>query len=105
MTRAKIEKIDNESRLEMKTRFRLPFYFFASFLLVFFTFFTYNLIFGDNVTINGNSDPNLLERFGFVLVLLITFSIPIGIFIGLKTDFVKRIERELKLKNTTANKA
>jgi len=102
-TKAKIEIIDNESRIEMKTRFRLPLYFFVSFLLVFFCFFTYNLIFEDNVTINGNSNPNLLERFGFMLVVLIIVSIPIGIFIGLKTDFAKGIERELKLKKTPTN--
>ncbi len=87
--------------VKMKTRFRAPIIFLSIFTLVFLLAF----LFGNNVTINGNPNPNIIDKSGFVLVGFTIFSIPFAILINSKSRFQKKLEKELGLKKTTANNA
>lgn len=93
-TKAKVVNTDHETIIVMNTKCRFYLYLISLFVLAFFSI----LFFVDNVTINGHTDPSIIERLIFTLIGLVFFSIPLGIFVKLKSDFIKQIENELKLK-------
>lgn len=90
---ALINEIDGEKYVEIKTRFRLQYYFVFIFIVVFISMF----LFADNVTINGETDPGIFTRLGFVLVGFLLFSLPVGIFVKLRSDYKKIVIDKLQL--------
>jgi len=93
-TKVTIEKTDTATELELRTNYNWTFYFLQAFLATFFLAF----IFSDNVTINGNQDPSILQKLGFVVIGVVLFSIPVAIVAKLKADFIKQIEKKIQLK-------
>jgi hypothetical protein len=88
-------KQENTQSIELKVRLRRQFVFIGVFLLVFFSGF----LLGENVTINGNSNPSIWERIGFVLVGLTLFSIPCSILLSLKSEFEKKVKHLINSQN------
>jgi hypothetical protein len=73
--------------IDLKVRLRRQFTFIGLFVL----FLLSGFIWGENVTINGDTDPSIWKRIGFVLIGLAFFSIPILILRKLRSDFEKKI--------------
>jgi hypothetical protein len=82
-----LEKRDDFIDIELKVRLRRPFAFFGIFILVLLSGF----IWGENVTINGDSDPSMWKRIGFFLIGLAFFSITTLLLRKLRKDFEKKI--------------
>jgi hypothetical protein len=53
-------------------------------------------IWGENVTINGESDPTLWKRIEFVSIGLALFSIPTLILLRLRNNFERKVKDLIK---------
>lgn len=83
---------DNEISYSLKTKYSWKLYLVFLFQLVFISL----IIFGNKVTINGNSKPDWPLRVGYVFVVLVFFAVLAMIFKGLKTKFHQKSEQALK---------
>ena len=77
--------------IDLKVRIKRQFVFFGLFILILLCSF----IWGENVTINGDSDPIIWKRIGFVSISLAFFSIPTLILFRLRNNFEKKIKNLL----------
>ena len=86
---------ENAITVVLKVRLRKSFVFMGCFALILLSRF----IWGENVTINGDSDPELWKRIGLVCIGLVGFiAIPGFILRRLRNDFGNKIENLIKYK-------
>jgi hypothetical protein len=79
--------------IDLKVRLKRVFVFIGLFVLILLSGF----IWGENVTINGDSDPTLWKRIGFVSSGLVVFiAIPSFILTQVRNDFKRKIENLIK---------
>ena len=76
----------------LKVRLRRQFAFIGIFVLIFLSAF----IWGEHVTINGDSDPTIWKKIGFITLGLAFFSIPTVLLLKLRADFEKKIIDKIK---------
>jgi|TARA_B110000238_G_C15743791_1_gene276226 hypothetical protein len=78
--------------IDLKVRLKRPFTLSGLFVLILFSGF----IWGENVTINGESDPTLWKRIEFVSIGLALFSIPTLILLRLRNNFERKVKDLIK---------
>ncbi|MGV6860193.1 MAG: hypothetical protein ACWA41_00385 [Putridiphycobacter sp.] len=79
--------------IDLKVRLRREFVFFGLLVLIILSGF----IWGENVTINGDSNPTLSQRIEIVAIGLIVFlAIPSFILRQVRNDFKRKVEKLIK---------
>lgn len=88
-----IEEQKDSVSIDLKVRLKSQFVFIGLFVIILLSGF----IWGENVNINGDSDPALWKRIGFVSVGLVIFiAIPSIILKQLKYKFKKKVVNLIK---------
>ncbi len=87
-----LEEQEDFIDIELKVRLRRQFVVIGFFFLLLLSGF----IWGENVTINGDSDPSIWKRIGFVSIGLAFFSFITLILRKYRSDFEKKILELIK---------
>ena len=88
-----LDEHNDSINIDLKVRLRRQFVFIGLFVLILLSGF----IWGENVTINGDSNPTLWKRIGFVSIGLIVFiAIPSFILTHVRNDFKRKVEKLIK---------
>lgn len=82
-----IDKQKDNLTIDLKVRLKRQFTFSGIIVLLLLSGF----IWGENVTINGDTDPSIWKRIGFVSIGLAFFSILVLILRKARSDFKKKI--------------
>ncbi len=89
----KINEQKGSLNIDLKVRLKRQFTFIGIFVIILLSGF----IWGENVIINGDSDPTLWERIGFVLIgIFIFIVIPGFILMKLKKAFENKLKSLIK---------
>jgi hypothetical protein len=87
-----LEEQKDSLTIDLKVKLKRQFTFIGLFVLILLSGF----IWGENVTINGDSDPTLLNRIGFVAIGLAFFAIPTLILFRLRNGFERKVKDLIK---------
>ena len=95
----RIDDFKSSSNIELKVKYN----FSVQIILAMIILLLFSFIYQDNVTINGNSNPTIIERLQFVGIGCAMLAIPVLVIVNMKASFYNRIVKELKLKKPVAN--